>query len=329
MQFRTELHIPETNLKITHQDKIFCLGSCFAQNIANQLHCHKFNVLNNPFGVLFHPIAIETALNRIRTNIPYTESEITQHKGLYFSWDHHSKFNQTSLQSILQNINHNLHQSNQCFKQSNLFILTFGTSWVYQLKEYNEVVANCHKMPNHYFNKTLLPLHQVQAAIKNCIDLILDWNPAANIILSVSPVRHKKDGLIENNLSKSQLIYAVHNALANYQNAHYFPAYELVLDDLRDYRFYAKDLVHINDLALDYVWEKFSDLYFNQETKQINTKAQQLNTAMQHQIQNPKSIAAKQFYYQTLKLAQSLDSTVNNQASQQDIMDIKQKIKDL
>lgn len=308
MQFRTELILPESERKISHADPIFGIGSCFVDSIGDKLNQGKFRVSQNPFGTLFHPVAIENALARIHSHVKYTESEIFNREEMYFSWDHHTSFSRTSLRSTLEGVNSELEKANAFIQEANVFILTFGTSWVYKIKQLDLIVANCHKVPGHHFEKVLLTDTQLKSSIKNCFSYILDINPRAQIIATVSPVRHTKDGLMENNLSKSKLISNLHSLIPQFQSVEYFPAYELMMDDLRDYRFYKEDLIHPNEMAVEYIWNKFSDRYFDEATSRKIKLAGKIHTALSHRPLNKGTIAYKTFLFNTRRQIEQIEN---------------------
>lgn len=307
MKFRTELNIPESDRKITYFRPVLGIGSCFVDSIGERLESSKFQVLSNPFGTLFHPLAIENALARILSLTKYTKEEIFKYGELYFSWDHHTSFSQISLDATLDKINSELELANDFIQETEVFLLTFGTAWVYRIKEMGVFVANCHKVPNSNFDKYLLDDKQIQASLKNCFNLILDINPNAQIIATVSPVRHTKDGIVENSLSKSKLISNLHDVAQKFENVEYFPAYELMMDDLRDYRFYKKDLVHPSDMAVDYIWEKFSNRYFDSDTIEKMKIAQKIGLALAHRPLNSATTSYKEFLYKTGKHIESIE----------------------
>lgn len=299
MQFRTELNIEESDHKINHTHNILGIGSCFVDSIGEKLEESKFKVLRNPFGTLFHPLAIENALARILSLTYYTKDEIFKYGELYFSWDHHSSFNQISIDQTLEKINYELEFANQFIRNTDVFLLTFGTAWVYKIKDTELYVANCHKVPNSNFNKILLNDIQLKSAFRNCFNFLLDINPNAKIITTISPVRHAKDGFVENNLSKAKLIANLHEVQSIYDNIEYFPAYELMMDDLRDYRFYENDLLHPNEMAIEYIWKKFSQTYFTQETEEKIKLTHKIKQALAHRPQNKNTIAYKEFLHKT------------------------------
>lgn len=307
MQFRTELNLEESKQKLTHSDKIIGLGSCFVDSIGDKLKSGKFQVLQNPFGTLFHPVAVENALARIHSAVYYTEPEIFNRDELFFSWDHHTSFNKTSLKSTLEGINSELEKANNFIQNAKVFILTFGTAWVYKIKQLDLIVANCHKVPAQHFEKVLLTDAQIKSSIRNCINFILDINPNAQIITTISPVRHIKDGIVENNISKSKLISNLHDLVSQFENVEYFPAYELMMDDLRDYRFYKEDLIHPNDMAIDYIWDKFSEKYFTEETSVKIRLAERIHSALEHRPINKGTIGHKSFLFNTLRKIEQIE----------------------
>lgn len=308
MQFRTELKAKISESKIDHSHNIMGFGSCFIESIGGKLDNSKFRILQNPFGTLFHPLAIENALARILSLTYYSKEEIFKFGEMHFSWDHNSSFNRISIDETLDSINSELEKANEFIQKTDVFFLTFGTSLVYKIKEMDVIVANCHKVPSFNFQKLLLSDAQIKSSLRNCFNFILDINPKARIITTISPVRHTKDGIVENNLSKSKLISCLHETLSLYENIEYFPAFEWMIDDLRDYRFYKEDLVHPNEMAVNYIWEKFSETYFNSETLQKIEIAQKIERSMSHRPLNPKSIAYKEFLFKTLKQIQSVES---------------------
>lgn len=308
MQFRTEVDIPESFIKIDHTHNIMGIGSCFIDSIGDKLKDSKFRVLKNPFGTLFHPLAIENALARILSLTYYNKDEIFKYGELFFSWDHHSSFNRITMEDTLEKINKELEKANDFIRNTDYFLLTFGTSWVYKIHDMDLFVANCHKVPNSNFNKILLSEAQIKSSFRNCFNFILDVNPNAKIITTVSPVRHSKDGFVENNLSKSKLISNLHEVISIYDNVEYFPAYELMMDDLRDYRFYKKDMIHPNEIAVDYIWRKFSDTYFSEETEEKIKLVHKVKSSLNHRPMNPNTIAYKEFLHKTRRQIEAIES---------------------
>lgn len=325
MKFRTELELKPSRQKISHSQQIMGIGSCFISEVGEKLATAKFNILINPFGTLFHPLAIENTLARILSLTYYNKDEIFKYGEIFFSWDHHTSFDKPSIEETIEKINSELEKANEFIRNTDCFLLTFGTSWIYQLKDSGLFVANCHKVPDHIFEKKLLTEKQLQSSIRNCFRLIQDIHPNAHIITTISPVRHSKDGLVENSLSKARLVSALHEVIGQNENINYFPAFELMNDDLRDYRFYAEDLVHPNQMAVDYIWQKFSDVYFDEKTHEKIEQVRKIKSALSHRPMNPKTIAYKEFLYNTRKLIENIE----NQFPENSFSDEKLKLQKL
>ncbi len=301
MNFKTEFSIDKSDFSVNHDQKIVSFGSCFAEEMANRLSNLKFNVLANSFGILFHPLAIENALQRIQSKTFYQEEEIFNLDEIFFSWDHHSCFNSTSKEETLKNINESMLFACDFIEDADVVLITLGTSWIYKIKELELVVANCHKVPQKHFEKALLTEEQIIKSLHNSFSMIHQLAPNAEIVLTVSPVRHIKDGIIENNVSKARLLSAIYEISQHTENVNYFPSYELLMDDLRDYRFYADDLLHPSKQAVDYIWEKFSNTYFENETIQLNKQIDKMLIAYHHRPFNEESVAHQKFISNTIE----------------------------
>ncbi len=243
--------------KILHQDKIVLLGSCFSEHISQKLERLKFQVVSNPFGVLYHPKPIENALRRIVDLNLYTESDLLKEQDVYFSLDHHSRFNHTDSNQALKQINQSIEVAHQHIKQAKIIIITFGTAYYYRLKSTHQVVANCHKLPDNQFEKIRDNAAEIIASYKELIEQLTSMNPELQVIFTVSPVRHWKNGAADNNWSKAILVDAVRSLTEMLSNVHYFPSYEIMMDELRDYRFYKEDLLHPSDQAIAHIWQRF------------------------------------------------------------------------
>lgn len=283
MKFRSEIKLGSAQGVLSHSDAIFSMGSCFAETMAEKLAYYKFKVLSNPFGNLFNALSIENAIARIYVNNSYTEEELFSHNGLYHSWDHHSSFSAIEQEEILTEINKHLHFAHNFLQNAQCVILTFGSSYVYVLKQLNMPVANCHKVPNSQFDKKLCLLPDTLSSIQNSIDMVKEMaGKEVKIILTLSPVRYLKDGLVENQRSKSILVEALHQIEENNVGVSYFPSYEMLVDDLRDYRFYKEDLAHPTAMAEEYVWRNFSEHYFTSETKSLNKEIDTIQKELAH-----------------------------------------------
>ena len=327
MNFRTEINITPPNFEIQHRERVFCMGSCFAENIYKKLTEYKFISQFNPFGTLFHPQAIENAMMRVYTLEKYISNEIFSFNNLYFSWDHSTKFSSNNLEKTLLNINSEIEKAHEFISGCKTFIFTLGTAWAYQLKKGNFLVSNCHKIPQNQFDKVLLNHAQILKSVRNIVLMCKDLNEDANIIFTVSPVRHARDGFWENNISKGSLHLAL-NQLVKEElgNVYYFPSYEIVLDELRDYRFYEKDMLHPNQLAIDYIWERFSDVFFTERTQKLNKEIEKINLAVNHKPINPQGVQHRKFLYDTLKKIEQLAIELPNNTFNKEIEYLKHQI---
>lgn len=295
MKFRTELDIKKLEPSITHKNKLMLVGSCFTENIGEKLRKHKFEIFENPNGILFNPVSASEVIINVIENKVYTEKDLFEWNEGFHSWQHHSRFSGTSIDDALQKINATTEAAHQFLKKADYILITLGSAWVYTLTEKainatkGTVAANNHKAPNDWFEKRLLRVDQAILVLATMLDKLGAFNPNIKIIFTISPVRHLREGHINNNRSKAVLIQAVHDLLEKLPKLNYFPAYELVIDDLRDYRFYAEDLVHPNYYATQYVWEKFVDACMNEDTKKLMEEIAEIQTAFQHKPFNPSS----------------------------------------
>lgn len=266
MKFRTELHTEESNDKITFTDKLFTIGSCFSDEIGTKLLHHGFQVQCNPYGTVFNPISLTKLLHHTIQNASVEETDVYNENDRYMHFDFHSSFCNNTARGVVTSINEAIQSSHVAMHASQWLIISLGTSFVYEFLPTGTLVSNCHKVPNQLFRKTLLTEPTMLESLCRAIDAVLVFNPKLKIIFTVSPVRHIKDGLINNNLSKSQLITSVHRLIEKYPAIQYFPAYEIMLDDLRDYRFYKEDMIHPTEQAVSYIWKKFCDVYLDDTT---------------------------------------------------------------
>ncbi len=305
MNLQTKITIPSPSFQITHKDKIMSIGSCFAQNMSAFLVDSKFQIQSNPFGILYHPLAISKALNAIIENKSYHIDDLFYHNERWHSFDHHSDFSHPNKEIALQNINTHIQEAHQHLSQSNVLIITLGTAFAFFQKENQEAVANCHKVPSTFFEKRMTSISEIIEALGNAIKTVQVLRPNLNIILTVSPIRHMKEGAINNQKSKATLLLAIHELVKNLPRIYYFPAYELVLDELRDYRFYAKDLIHLNEIGVEYVKEKFFNTFFSSVTQQHINNFEKLRKAFAHRPFNPNSEQHQAFLKKQYALAAS------------------------
>ncbi|QDO92736.1 GSCFA domain-containing protein [Formosa sediminum] len=298
MKFFTEIPIQQqTENQIDYQSKVLLLGSCFVENIGQKLDYYKFNIRQNPFGVLFQPKAIEQLIQHALQNKQYVNEDVFKHQELWHCYDAHSKLSGIDQESVLQGLNLALQDTQDYLKTASHIIITLGTAWVYKHLESCVTVANCHKVPQKAFKKELLSPEEVAKSLQSIIGLINSVNPNATVICTVSPIRHIKDGYIENSRSKSHLLTAIHQVLdtSNRERLQYFPSYEIMMDELRDYRFYASDLVHPNAIAIDYIWEKFSNAWVSSSATKIMQEVQTIQTGLSHKPFNATSEAHQKF----------------------------------
>ena len=279
---------------IRHFDKLLLIGSCFTENIGTKLRQHKFSVLENPNGILFNPISIASSVHSYISNQPTKEGELFFQNECWNSWDHHSRFSHPEKSICIKEINDSTLAATDFIVTADWIFITVGSAFVYEL-ENKQVVANCHKVPTDKFSKRLLKVEEVTAAFETMLDEISKVNPSAKVIFTVSPVRHLREGFIENNRSKAVLIQSVHHLTDSRDNVFYFPAYELVIDDLRDYRFYAEDMVHPNYAATNYVWEKFVPACIDEDTQILMKEINIINAARNHKPFQPTSELHKKF----------------------------------
>lgn len=295
MKFHLTFPITPFEQKINYAHAFLFAGSCFTENIGETMQQYKFNVKINPHGVLYNPASITVALRRYIENKPMLENELFYANECWNSWEHHSRFSNTDKQTCLTSINKGISSAHDFIKNTDWLFITFGSAFLYKLNSTGELVGNCHKVPQKEFTKQLLSSAEIIADYKKIIQQLKALNSKIKIIFTVSPVRHISEGVVENNRSKARLIEAVHELTQQQDNTFYFPAYELVIDDLRDYRFYKTDLVHPNEQAITYVFEKLMTTVFDDETKQLYEKIKDIVTARQHRPFNTNTEAYHKF----------------------------------
>lgn len=279
---------------IDYDSEVVSLGSCFAVNMAEKLDYFQFRQTVNPFGILFHPVAIEKFMGFAASEKRFSKTDIFCHNERWHSFDAHSDLSDPDQARLLDNLNSAAMRACTQLKNATHVIITYGTAWVYRDKASGNLVANCHKVPQSHFSKTILSVGEIQQSIENTIAIIQKVNPKAQIIFTVSPVRHLKDGFAENQRSKANLISALHHVLQN-QSAVYFPSYEIVMDELRDYRFYAEDMIHPNAVAIDYIWQRFSETHISEAVYPVMEKVAGIRKGLAHRSFHAGSESHKQF----------------------------------
>lgn len=298
MKLQTHIPFSKAQHGIDYQSQVLLVGSCFAENIADKLDYFKFRALCNPFGILFHPVAVENLIGRSLQKKYYSDREVFFHNERWHCFDAHSDISDVSRNNLILKLNGGLKTMEEQIKIATHIIITLGTAWTYRHIETGHVVANCHKVPQSGFSKELLSIKDVDLSLRNIKELIGSINESAQVIFTVSPVRHLKDGFVENQCSKAHLIAAVYQMNKNSQllpSTSYFPSYELMMDELRDYRFYAEDMVHPNALAIDYIWEKFTEVWISETAYPTMKKVDVVQKGLLHRPFNPESEQHRQF----------------------------------
>lgn len=287
MKLRTEITINKQSPSLNHQSAVLLMGSCFSENIGSKLTEHKFNALINPLGIAYNPISLHQLLGiDSKTSI----GELQQTNELFFHFNFHSTFNALSEDRYADKLKKAISEKEEFFKHKPTIILTYGTAWVHELKLNDEIVNNCHKQPASNFNRRLLKVEEIVHSWEEMkAKLEEKYKQSFDFIFTISPVRHIKDGFVENLQSKSTLNLAIHQICTEHSNCTYFPSHEIMIDDLRDYRFYKDDLLHPNEMAVDYIWEQFSKAYFSEQTQNYNRQIKQFNQSISHRPFNPQS----------------------------------------
>ncbi len=306
-KLQTLVDFPKPAFQVGFSDTIFFLGSCFSSNIGHKLYDLKFQTCINPFGVLYNPASIANAIQLLLKKKEFNSKDLHHHNGLWLSFSHYTSFSHTDKHKCLDSINHQFLQAKEKFKKTNVLFITLGTSYIYKLAATGNIVANCHKIPAREFTHEFLSSERSFELLSKSIEEIKKFLPEIKIVFTVSPIRHHKDGAIQNMRSKAALILAIDKLEQKFPFVSYFPVYELFMDEMRDYRFYADDLVHPSEFAIDYTWEKFSECYFSAETRSTILKIERIVKSLQHRPIIPDSPEYQKFL---LKLKeQILDSS--------------------
>lgn len=308
MNFQTQIPLQKSDFPIDYTSKVLSLGSCFAENMAEKLKYFKFENVVNPFGIIFNSVSLEKLILRSIHKNYFKANDIFYHSEAWHCYEVHSELSNPNQEEFLSNLNKLIDSTNQELSKSTHVIITLGTSWVYRHIETNEIVANCHKVPQKQFVKELLSIAQIEASLQKIISEIQTINPKCNFVFTVSPVRHIKDGFVENTLSKAHLISALHTSNFQLPTSSYFPSYEIMMDELRDYRFYAEDMLHPNQTAIDYIWIKFFENYIDEKEFGLMNQVCEIQRALKHRPFNPDSESHKKFLE---NLNQKINTLVN------------------
>ena len=315
MQFHLPIEIRETGVRISYKHSVMLIGSCFTEHIGGFMKEHKFRMMQNPNGILFDPFSICNSIESYINGKIYTSVDLFRLNDVWNTWDHHSRFSDINDTACLEGINSSQQAAHDFLKKADWLIITLGTSFSYKLtneagnfgsagnREEGYGVANCHRAPANWFRKTLLPIPDIISMLDNTYHQLRQFNPSLKIIFTISPVRHIRDGVVENNRSKARLIEAVHHMIGKFDGLYYFPAYEIVVDVLRDYRFYDADLVHPNYAATEFVMEKFKSTFIEKETILLMDEIRKIMIARNHKPMHPGTNAHKSFLQTSLERA--------------------------
>jgi len=296
MQFFTKVPIAIVTNPISYSSKIVSIGSCFAENIGAKLHFYKFQSITNPFGIIFNAISIEKLIRRAVQKTYFSEADIFFHNERWHCFEIHSELSHSDKHVVLQNLNSILIAFHREISNASHFIITLGTSWIYKTISSEEIVANCHKIPQKEFSKQLLDASEISQSLRNSMELISSINPTVQFICTISPVRHLKDGFIENQISKANLIAAVYSLRQEKNlNLSYFPSYEIMIDELRDYRFYSEDLLHPNSTAVDYIWSRFIETNIAKISISTMNEVETIQKGLLHRPFNAASLSHQKF----------------------------------
>lgn len=299
----TSIRVLDLHRKLDTKSQVFLIGSCFSENIASRLSDRKWKVLSNPYGIMFDTLSIERTLEEIVDRKAYTGQDLFLHNELYTSWNHHSDYSNYELDKGLEKINKSIDSSFVFLENTSTVIITLGSAFSYYNHGENRYVANCHKLPQAEFRKELISIDRIRQGLERIRTLILSVNPTCNFILTISPVRHLRDGVVDNNRSKARLIEAINLFIEANPEVYYFPSYEIVIDVLRDYRFFDIDFAHPNYLATDIVFHYFKEHCIDENSYSSMEKIYELHLAMKHRSKNPETSAHKKFLVHCLEKA--------------------------
>lgn len=307
MKLTLEVPLKKAKQPLNYSHKTAFIGSCFSDHIFNRLAYFEFDCIVNPLGTFFHPYSIENFLKLVYKKHRFTSAAVFQHQGIFRCFDAHSKLSATSSEKLVNQLNEVISHTHAYLQQTNFVWISLGSAFVYFHKKENRYVANCHQLPSKEFNKELTSVSDLFKSLYTSVNLLKSLNPSIQVGFTISPVRHVKDGIIENNRSKSHLQVALHDLLAKDPSLNYFPAFEIFQDELRDYRFYASDLVHPNRLGIDYVWEKFKATHIESSVFELMNKIEQYKRGVNHKSRHPESEKHQQFLLFQQRLKKEID----------------------
>lgn len=305
--FRTIIPLPRAPFSLSHRDCLVTIGSCFSEHIGRYFAQYRFDTDINPFGQQYNPGSIATALDRLLSAQPYSADDLVKHDERYHSFDHHGSFSLSGKEETAAAINERLQLSSEKLKQATVLFLTFGTAHVFKLKGTSRIVSNCHKIPAKEFDFEMLPTEEIVRLLSQSLEALWQVNPAVIVVLTVSPVRYFAFGHFENSVSKGRLHDAIYLLTRKYPQCFYFPAYEIVMDELRDYRFFADDMLHPNKLAIDYVWEQLVKTFISAKDQELLQEIDEITAAVNHRVRNPDSEAHQKFKEKYLAKMKALE----------------------
>lgn len=283
MNFRTIIKAPEDRQMLRHSDEVMLLGSCFSDNIGGKMRGGMMQAMVNPFGTIYNPLSIAASVRRIINGERIAGVTLFLQSGVWNSFAFHSRYSMGDKDATLERMNQRIEQAHESLKRSRMLVITLGTAVVYRLIATGEVVSNCHKVPQHEFSREMASVHEMTTAMNEMVEALHAYNPELHIVFTISPIRHIADGLETNSLSKASLRVAVDNVInAHRDYTEYFPSYEIVMDDLRDYRFYATDMVHPSDVAVEYIWQTFQATYLDDRAAQAVARCERVMKRIMH-----------------------------------------------
>jgi hypothetical protein len=325
-ELMTHVNIPEIPFKIDYSSHLFFIGSCFADVVGKRMNELKFPVCHNPFGVVYNPVSLAFNLKLLAEKEQFTEEDLSFYNELWFSFSHYTLFSDIDKQNCLDKINTSFYQAREFISKTDVMVITLGTSWVYALNETGKVVANCHKLPASKFNRYFSSAENSTKHLREAIQQIREKNPSIRVIFSVSPVRHWKDGAIENQRSKAALIISVATLQHELENVYYFPAYEICMDELRDYRFYANDMLHPSEVAIDYIWDRFAKSFLGSETFPIIKNVEAIISSLKHKPRNIHTLAYQQFHRSLIEKMEYLQQVHPFLDFQKELVSLKKNV---
>jgi hypothetical protein len=309
-KFQTLVEVPKYRWQTGYSQKCIFMGSCFTENIGTRMEKLKYDVDINPFGILYNPFSVSNGLRILLQQKEFKAEDLIFADGLWHSFSHHGRFSSADENEALEQINSRIKSSAGFLKNAGFLFITFGTAWIYKFKKTGQPVSNCHKIPAKEFERVRLNVDEIVDEYRDLLTEIRKVNPSIKVVFTVSPIRHWKDGAIENQRSKAVLLLTIDKLINEFGDDYcaYFPAYEIVMDELRDYRFYAEDMIHISDVAVEHIWEKFQSALIDKESQQIAAHVQKIVKAASHRPIHKNTTEYNQFLLQMKKQIEDLET---------------------